>query len=60
MQGPEEEGRVQPAILKTLTTAEEAFLCFSSSRRGYIEKEELLSMMHEVGRRARCASSSMP
>lgn len=47
LKGPEDEERVAPAILKTLATTEEAFLCFSSSRRGYIEKEELLGMMHE-------------
>ncbi|KAL4457687.1 hypothetical protein ABPG75_012552 [Micractinium tetrahymenae] len=47
LKGPEGEERVDPAILKTLNTAEQAFMCFSSSRRGYIEKGELLSMMHE-------------
>ncbi len=40
---------MDPAILKTFTTAEEAFLCFASSKDGHIEKEELMRMMHEVG-----------
>ena len=48
MQGPQDQEQVDPAILATWGTVEEAFSCFASSAEGYISKEELLGMMHEV------------
>lgn len=53
MLGGSQEGEqmqsIDPDILRTFETCEDAFLCFNSSRRGYIDKEELMSMMHEAG-----------
>lgn len=47
LKGPEDEERVDPAILRTWRTLEEAFMCFASSKDGYIAKVELMRMMHE-------------
>ena len=50
LQGPEDVERVNPVILRSLQTAEEAFMSFDSSAKGHIDKGELMGMMHEVGR----------
>ena len=49
LQGPEDEERVNPVILRSLQTAEDAFMSFDSSATGHIDKKELMGMMHEVG-----------
>jgi Ca2+-binding EF-hand superfamily protein len=48
VQGPEDEERVDPEILATWRTAEAAFMSFASAQNGFIEKEELMALMHEV------------
>lgn len=40
--------RVNPVIMRSLQTAEEAFMSFDSSAKGHIDKAELMGMMHEV------------
>ncbi|EFN58563.1 hypothetical protein CHLNCDRAFT_140699 [Chlorella variabilis] len=47
LRGPEDEELVDPQILATWRTAEEAFMSFASSRDGFIEKDELTGLMHE-------------
>lgn len=49
LQGPEDEERVEPCILATWRTAEDAFLSCASSAQGRLDRDELLAMMHEVG-----------
>ena len=44
---------MDPQILATWRTAEEAFMSFASSRDGFIEKDELTGLMHEVGAQKR-------
>ena len=48
LQGPEDVERVNPVIMRSLQTAEEAFMSFDSSAKGHIDKAELMGMMHEV------------
>jgi hypothetical protein len=48
LQGPEDVERVPAAVLASWRTAEQAFMAFASSRHGWIEKDELMAMMHEV------------
>lgn len=55
MQGPEDEERVDPTILSTWQTAEDAFLCFDSSKQGRLDMEELTQMMHEVRLCCKCS-----
>lgn len=47
LKGPEDVERVPAAVLASWRTAEQAFMAFASSRHGWIEKDELMAMMHE-------------